>query len=283
MEMTFGDDMEEEIDACMDETCRCECHDAMYAEIGMRFEHGAVWYEDDDRYEYVREGEFPFLELPGEIRDKIYGYAFLQDGTRRDESTRCHRGSIHTALLGTSRQVYREAGHLPLSVNTINFSSPLYGLDFLGFSLVPKQKELVTSVHVEFDYADIPTPSWRLLIKHLAKMPITNLILTIKGRYSKDAFLGHKCFAQLFADMNGIESLDIVLCSKLLGTKAKEEIQEEMRETIIEGYKRPLKEKKKKRNATSETGDKKPVKKLKKATKVVSAINRVLVYTLVWG
>lgn len=261
----------------MEESCKCECHDEMYADMGMCFDHGAVWNVGDDGYDYAREGVFPFLKLPGEIRDKIYGFAFLQDGNRRDTPAKHHRGTIHTALLGTCRQVWMEAGHLPLSLNTINFSSALYGLDFLGFSLAPSRKELVTSMHVEFYYAEFSTTSWELLIKHVAKTPITHLGLTIKGGYTQEAFLGHKCFASRFAAvLKEIKSFDVILSSGLIGKKVKDEIQEEMRETLIEGYKRPkqTKSKKAKRNATSETGEKKPSKKAKKAMKVVSTIFR---------
>lgn len=274
--MDHYDDEGMDMDDCMEESCRCECHDEMYADMGMRFEHSVLWNEDDEGYNYVREGVFPFLKLPGEIRDKIYGLAFLQDGNRRDLPNKHHRGTIHTALLGTCRQIYNEAGHLPLSLNTVNFSSALYGLDFLGFSLVPSRKELVTSVHIEFYYPEFSTTSWQLLIKHLAKMPITHFGLTIKGGYTKEAFLGHKCFANRFAAvMKGIKSFEVILSSGLIGKKAKEAIQEEMRETLIEDYKRPkeTKSKKAKRNATSETGDKKPAKKAKKGIKVVSTTN----------
>jgi len=273
------DDIAAEADDCIEEKCQCECHDEMYAEMEMHFDHGAVWETDDDGYNYVREGIFPFLKLPGEIREKVYGFAFLQDGNRRDMPGKHHRGAIHTALLGTCRQVWMEAGHLPLSLNTINFSSALYGLDFLGFSLVPSRRELVTSVHVEFYYNEFSATSWQLLIKHMAKMPITHLGLTIKGGYTKEAYLGHKCFANRFAvALKGIKSFDVILSSGLIGKKAKEEIQEEMRETLIEGYKRPkqTKSQKAKRNAMSETGEKKPAKKAKKAIKVVSTISRAL-------
>lgn len=266
-----------ELDECIEENCLCGCHGETYAGLGIRSEHGALWNVNDVDYDFVREGVFPFLTLPGEIRDKIYGFAFLQDGNRRDFESQHHRGTIHTALLGTCRQVYKEAGHLPLSLNTINFSSALYGLEFLGFSLVPSRKELVTSVHMESYHNDFLDPGWQLLIKHLAKMPITHLGLTIKGGYTKEALLGYKHFSNCFAAvMKGLKSLDVILSSGLIGNKVKEEFQEKMRETLIKGYKRPkgTKSNKAKRNATSETGEKKPAKKAKKAIKVVSILSR---------
>ncbi len=276
--MTDQDLRDMQLSDCMEEVCQCECHDDEYADLGMRYEHGAVWTVDDDGHNYVRQGIFPFLKLPGEIRERIYGYAFLQDGNRRDMPKQYHRGTIHTALLGTCRQVWLEAGHLPFTLNTINFSSAVYGLDFLGFSLVPRRRELVTSVHVEFYYPEFSTTSWQLLIKRLAKMPITHFALTIKGGYTKEAFLGHKCFANCFAAaMKGIKTFDVILGSGLIGKKAKEEIQEQMRETMIKGYKRPkqIKSKKAKRNATSENGEKKPVKKAKQAVKMVRTMSQV--------
>lgn len=278
----FDDDFDDEShDDCMDETCRCECHDDEYAEMGLRIENGVVMFEDKDGPPYVRKGVFPFLQLPGEIREKIYGYAFLQAGARRKSPNAYHRGTIHTAILGTCRQIYKEASHLPLSLNTLNFSSAIYTLDFLGFSLAPTQKALMTSIHVEFYFQEFPTTSWQLLLKQLAKMPITHLGLTIKGGYSKEAFLGHKCFANRFASaMKGIKSFDVILASGMFSKKIKEDIQEEIREILIKGYKRPNEPKSKtKRNSTSEPdGSKKPTKKVKKPLVSSTFISRASIY-----
>ena len=265
MDLDYDEDAHEE---CMDEDCTCECHDDFYEEIGVRFEAGVRKFEEEDGPPFIRKGVFPFLKLAGELREKIYSFAFLQDGNRRN--SQYHRGTIHTALLRTCRQVYKEAANLPLTLNTLNFKTALWGLNYLGFFLKPGQHDLVTSVHIEFPYYEFSTLSWELLFRQLSKLPIAHLGLTIKGRYGKETFLGHTCFINRFtAYLKDVKSFDVVLGSASITKKVKEEIQEEMRATLIKGYKkRPKKAKakpKEKRDATSENGDTKPAKKFKKA------------------
>ena len=266
----YDDTLDEEtMDECMDSGCRCACHDDLRQDMGLRFEHGVWKDEDTEGPPFIRKGVFPFLKLPAELRDKVYGFALLQDGNRR--SSPYHRGTIHTALLGTGRQVYREAVNMPLSLNTLNFSSALYALNFLGFLLVQEQASLITSMHIEFFYHEFSSPSWELLMRQLAKMPISHLSLTVKGRCWKEAFLGHTCFPGRFAAvLKNVKAFDIKFGSALITQKSKDEIQEEMRETLIKGYKRPKKAiPKTKRGAASDAGDKKPAKKAKKVAQKV--------------
>ena len=177
-------------EACYGEDCRCDCHDAYNNEIGLRYEAGVFWDEDDLCYE--RRGVFPFLTLPGEIREKIYGYAFLQDGEQRRSLN--HRGTIHTALLRTCRQTNKEARHLPLTINCLCFSSPILALNFLGFKLPSTIREFVTGFHVEYHIRADTYSVIRLLVSQLAVMKVTNLGITLKGGYPKEAILGHTCF-----------------------------------------------------------------------------------------
>ena len=263
MAMEFDEDALEE---CMNSDCRCVCHDDFYEDVGVRLEAGVHFSEEEDP-PFVREGVFPFLELAGELREKIYGYAFLQDGNRR--KSEYHRGTIHTALLRTCRQIYKEAANLPLTLNTLNFKSALMGLNYLGFFLNPGQHNLITSIHVEFPYYEFSNLSWELLFRQLSKLPISHLSLTIKGPCSKEMFLGHSCFISRFEQhLKDVKSFDVVLGSASITKKVKEEIQEEMRAALIKGYKRPKNAKAKsktKREATSEIGDPKPAKRFKKA------------------
>ena len=78
------DDVDTDIQSfCIDEDrCLCTCHDDVYEDMGMRYKHGA-WFDDEEDPVFVRKGVFPFLKLPGELRDRIYGFAFLQDGCQR--------------------------------------------------------------------------------------------------------------------------------------------------------------------------------------------------------
>ena len=93
-------------------------------------------------------------QLPGEIRDKIYGYAMLQDGKQRTNGSRYHRGTIHTALLQTCRQINNEAKHFPLTINKLCFNSPLSALHFFAYRLPSTVSGLVKAVHVEFHVYD---------------------------------------------------------------------------------------------------------------------------------
>lgn len=255
-------------DECMEEKCACNCHEDLWNDLGYRIEAGILKNVGDDKPPYEREGVFPFLELPGEIREKIYGFSFLQDGNQRRSAS--HRGSIHTAFLGTCRQIYNEARHLPLTINKLCFSSSLSAHDFLGFLLAPAQRDLVTSMHVEFQMRDFSDSSWQLLMRELAKMPITHLGLTVKGGIPKEQLSGHTCFTNRFKLLKGLKTFDLILASAFIKAKDKKDIQEEMRETLIKDYKRPkqLKKSKSKRAASSD-----PVADSKKATKKAKNAN----------
>ena len=265
-------DDQELIDECIDSECACNCHESLWDDLGYRLEAGVLKVFEDDGPPYKRRGVFPFLKLPGEIREKIYNFSFLQHGKQRKAAS--HRGSIHTALLGTCRQIYNEARHLPLTMNKLCFSSPLSAHDFLGFLLAPTQKDLVTSIHIEFHMNEFPDLSWQHLMRELAKMPITHLGLTIKGRVPKEQMLGHTCFTNRFKSLKGLKTFDLVLASGLVKAQDKTEIQEEMRETLIKDYQRSklIRTTKPKRAASTDLapGSRKASKKAKKANTSVS-------------
>ena len=270
----FEDIDEDFLELCIDSECACNCHDDLYDDLDYRFEAGVMKSFEEDGPPYDRGGVFPFLKLPGEIREKIYNFSFLQYGKQRKAPS--HRGSIHTALLGTCRQIYNEARHLPLTINKLCFRSALSAHDFLGFFLAPTQKDLVTSIHIEFHMEEFPGPSWEHLLRELAKMPITHLGLTVKGGVPKAQMLGHTCFTNRFKSLKGLKTLDIVLPSALIKAQDKKAIQEEMRETLIKDYKRSklTKKTKPKRAASTDlvAGSKKATKKAKKANTPVSSL-----------
>ena len=272
MGLNFIDFDEDLLEECMGNDCACKCHADLYDDLGIRFEAGVQICEDDDGPPYKREGVFPFLALPGEIREKIYGFAFLQDGKQR--KTASHRGSIHTALLGTCRQIYNEARHLPLTINKLCFGSPLFAHDFLGFLLAATQRDLVTGMHIELYIFDFSSSSVQLLMRELVKIPISHLGLTIKGRVFKQQVSGHTCFIDRFKVLKGLKTFDFLLTSAFIEDEDKKEIQEEMREKVIKGYVRPkeLKKSKGKRTASSDVvaDPKKATKKAKKANTTVS-------------
>lgn len=270
--MSEDGEMDSCMDHCFDHNCRCKCHDEHYQDIGKRFEHG-VWKYDNDDPPFMRKGVFPFLKLPAEIRDRIYGFAFLQDGNRRSAGFKeNHRGTIHTALLGTCRQIYKEASKLPLSLNRLNFGSPLHALYFLGFYLMPTQKELVTSLHIEFHWQEFHSSAWVHLFNQLPKMRLTHLGLTIKGGCTEGTFSSHSCFIdRLKSTMKGVKTFNLVLGSANITKKSKKEIQEKLREALIKGYKRTKTPKgAMKRKTQGDGDDKEPAKKAKIAVPTVS-------------
>ena len=269
---------DEALDTCVASDCSCECHDSFYEDLGWRFEAG-VRYKDDDEPPHERQGVFPLLKLPGEIRDKIYGFAFLQAGIRRH--CQYHRGTIHTALLSTCRQVYKEAGHLPLSLNTLEFDGPLSALDFLGFKLIPTQRDLVKGLNIEYHCQLFGYPPWKPLMRELVNMSITHLGLTIKGPYNKDLLVDHQCFTNRFQELKDLQTFDMSICSAMIPSKDKPDMVETIRERLINGYVRP-KDKKKckpKRPISRDSnalGNMPSAKKLKKGKTPVSTQHSLL-------
>lgn len=96
-----GDDATPE--TCLDERCRCGCHDGMLEAVGKRWEAGVMKSDEQHGDPFIREGVFPLMRLALELRRNIYDFAFLQEGKQRICPN--HRGTIHTALLRTCRKV----------------------------------------------------------------------------------------------------------------------------------------------------------------------------------
>ena len=137
-------DFDDNLDRCIEEECRCRCHEFIFKDQGIG---PYAFLVDDDGNEFERHGIFPLLSLLLELRECIYHYASLQDGNAR--RSRNHRGTIHTALLKTCRQVYHEAGHLPLASNHLCFNNPVHILDFLGFYTTPGMRMQLSSMVIE--------------------------------------------------------------------------------------------------------------------------------------
>ena len=171
-----------ELDECMDDLCRCNCHDHIYEDMEYRWEAGVFKTLEYDGEPYIRKGAFPLLSLPLELRKRIYTYAFAQRGEQRVTPT--HRGTIHTALLRSCRQIYKEAGELPLTVNQLCFDQSRSVLDFIGFSLHKTVRHLLKSLHVEMAYSEWYTYSTDTMLKRLPEVPLTHLGITFKGFYT---------------------------------------------------------------------------------------------------
>ena len=262
---------------CMDDECPCRCHEDEFADLGIYYEAGVRKDIELHGLPYKRKGLFPFLKLPGEIRDRIYDFAILQDGKQRCSPN--HRGTIHTALLITCRQIYKEAGHLSLSINKLCFSGLLHALNFLGFSLATTKRDLVTGMHIEYDIGEFGVSSWQLLMRQLVKMHITHLGLTIKGFYPKEALLGHSCFSDRFKVSKSLRTFDLIAASAMIKDADKTDLVETMRERLIKGYVRPKEDDKSKtkRTAPSE-GEMKPKAPSKKAKKGNTKVSSLIIH-----
>lgn len=183
------DDDGEALQDCMDIGCNCSCHVELYKDLNIRFEAGVMVNGELAGPPYKHKGVFPFLsvstvrslsfypgsllrqstlprklfpvtdqerylltleQLPGEIRDKIYGYAMLQDGQQRVPGSNYHRGTIHTALLQSCRQINKEARHFPLTINILCFNGPLSALYFFAYHLPPTVANFARGIHIEY-------------------------------------------------------------------------------------------------------------------------------------
>lgn len=90
----------------------------------------------------------------------------------------------------------------------------------------------------------------------------------------REHFSSHTCFINRFKVLKGLKTFDLILASAHIKGQDKKDIQEEMREALIEDYKRPkaLKKSKAKRAASTDvvTGSRRTTKKAKKASTSVS-------------
>ena len=257
-----NDDQDEAVEVCLDMGCTCLCHGP------------------DDYYSLAETAErkrnFAFLNLPGEIRDRIYAFAITQEGEQR--RTGYHRGTIHTAVLQTCRQINSEARHLPLTLNTLSFASPLYAVDFFGFKLQPKMKHLITGIHMEYHVRQDMHHFWQILVPELAKRKLVHLGLTVMGAYGKDAIVKHTCTTNRLLPLENLKTIELNLPSYHLTSKDRTECQEYFKEKLIKGYEQGNK-KGKKRAASKEAG-KDPSKSVKTLVKKVrsSRLVRIVLY-----
>ena len=173
---------ESEMENCLDELCRCNCHNEIYEDMEYRWEAGVFKRGENDSEPYIRKGVFRFLSLPAEVRKHIYKYTFAQEGKQRISPN--HRGTIHTALLQSCREVYKEAGDLPLTANQVCFGDPQSALDFIGFSLHKTVRHLLKSLHIEMGYCEWYAHSTNILLKRLPELPLSHLGITFKGSYT---------------------------------------------------------------------------------------------------
>ncbi len=230
--------------ACLDQDhpdrqCECECHykDGMIGALRDLFdefdgdeEMEALWREGTTPR--LQPGTFPFLRLPRELRDKIYHYNMSQYGSRR----KCpyFRGNIEVALLSTCRQINQEARHLPLSINTLSFSDSFQAYRFLGFGVLPSQRQLVKSVHVDVHgIGDLHGIFRQYLMPQLAKLMLRHFAITLQGRIEAKWFTEFNCLETCLLEVKGLASFDLVIGSGVIND-VKSKIVETIRRKLVE-------------------------------------------------
>lgn len=193
----------------------------------------------------LQPGVFEFMNLPGEIRDKIYHYNLQQSGSYRKSP--CFKGTIETALIKTCRQVNQEARHLPLSINTLSFISPFQAYSFLGFEVVPAQKQFVKSVHVDVHgIGDFHRIFGSYLVPQFAKLTLSHLSVTLQGGINAEWFTKVTCLETCLLKVKGLTSFDLVIGSGVIKDTTKGEIVDGLRKKLLktpETAKNPLKRK----------------------------------------
>lgn len=246
--------------ACLDQDhpdrkcqCECVCHyrddiEALRPVFG-KFDRGrqewleleALWKERNTPR--LQPGTFPFLRLPGELRDKIYHYNMSQYGSHRKSPY--FKGTIEVALLSTCRQINQEARQLPLLLNTLSFETPFEAYRFLGFGVLPSQRQLVKSVHVNVHVIedllhDVHSLNKSLVIfrqyflPQLAKMTLRHLAITLQGRIDTEWFPELIWSDTGLSGVRGLASFDLVIGSGVIDDTVKCEFAETVRRKLME-------------------------------------------------
>lgn len=226
-----------ELEGCLESDCPCNCHEEDV--------EGLCPEEFEEMKPKLQPGVFPFLKLPGEMRNKVYHYNMKQyDRWRRSPY---FKGKIETALLSTCRQINKEARHIPLSINTLSFIDPFHAYRFLGFGVVPSQKQLLTSVHIDVHgMGDFHGLFVGYLMPELAKMSLKHLGVTLQGRIEGDWFTKIKCLEKCLAQVKDLATFDLVIGSGVIHKAAKDKIVDALRKKLVkepEAANNPLKRK----------------------------------------
>lgn len=239
-----------DIENCVGIDCDCDCHENDFEDAQHMFSVGV--FPDFISSEEVitikpklRPGVFPFLKLPGELRNKVYHWNMKQYGEAR--RVPFFKGRIDTALLRTCRQINKEARHIPLSINTLSFVNPFHAYRFLGFGVVPSQKNLLKSVHVDVHgLGDFHGLFSGYLLPELAKISLMHLSVTLQGRIEVDWFTKIKCLEKCLSQVKGLTSFDLVIGSGVILGPKKDKIVDALRKKLVttpEAMNNPLKRK----------------------------------------
>ena len=173
----------------------------------------------------TREGPFRFLNLPPELRNRIYGFSFTQTPRYGGlgklvvlapspwsviSNSNDWEGSNRSilAILQTSRQVYDEARDLPYTHNFIRFDRFEDLGEFVGHA-TNRQLSAIQHIQMELRFVDYDTHNWGML----KFFPNLSSLRLVDVDFRSHAFLAdpHHPVAVKVSALRGLKELEVVL------------------------------------------------------------------------
>ncbi|KAI9700848.1 MAG: hypothetical protein M1836_002218 [Candelina mexicana] len=224
---------------CQEEDCECQCHEEVEGLMFHKDENGHTVAGTDhgvkDKPSKTQQGLFPFLDLPTELRDKIYKYALKQSGRHRTSSFL--RGRIDTAILYTCRQINLEGStgsSLPLGNNVPSFPNTFSAFHFVASGVAPTQKQLVRSLHVDIQgMGELHTASYQCFLVELSKMSVKHLSITLRGAISEDWLIEAGCLENGLKPIKGLEKFDLTIGCGYISKKTKDSVVKSLRKALL--------------------------------------------------
>lgn len=225
-----GDMMEKNL-TCQSEKCRCNCH--KYVEQNLELEW--VDYGDEpglcDRVvpfvpRVKAEGLFNFIGLPEELRLHILRFALMAEGNYKQ---RFHYGKIHKNILLVSRDITKQAQHLPFSVNELIIPSPHL---FKKATTLLRSPDLCWTQRIRvdlFESYELTSDYTKTVFKRLANMHIVQLNIFVYGLVTKADFNNNSEFVRMLKSLKHVRYFKIEIGCANLSEDAKDDIQERLR------------------------------------------------------
>ncbi|KAI9775170.1 MAG: hypothetical protein M1835_005913 [Candelina submexicana] len=199
---------------CQEEDCECQCHEEVEGLMFHKDEIGHTVAGTDhgvkDKPSKTQQAHFPFLDLPTELRDKIYKYALKQSGRHR-----------------TTR-------YIPLLINQPSFPNTFSAFHFVASGVAPTQKQLVRSLHVDIQgMGELHAASYQCFLVELGKMSVKHLSITLRGAISEDWLIKAGCLENGLRTIKGLEKFDLTIGCGYISKKTKESVVKSLRKALL--------------------------------------------------
>ena len=216
---------------CQSENCNCNCH--KYVEQNLELEW--VDYGDEpglcDRIvpfatRVKAEGPFNFIGLPEELRFRILRFALMAEGRYKQ---RFHYGKIHKNILIVSRDITKQAQHLPYSVNELIIPSSRL---FEKATTLLRSPDLCWTQRIRvdlFESYELTSDYTKTVFKRLANMHIVQLNIFVYGLVTKADFNNDSEFVCMLKTLKHVRYFKIEIGCANLSEDAKDDIQERLR------------------------------------------------------